>query len=105
MATNGCPAERGETRRSGQPYSKIAVDGVSDYIGGDPKLRATSERPSALKLQTWYDPQIAAVTSASDFDLRDLRRKPMTIYVAVAPGNIPRDCGPYCGCSGTRASI
>src|SRR6185503_17307626 len=24
------------------------------------------------------------------FDVRDLRRKPMTIYVAVAPGDIPR---------------
>ena len=77
-------------RRTGQPYSKIAVDGISDYIGSDPKLRNDITKTVSTKLQTWYDPQIAAVTSASDFDLRDLRRKPMTIYVAVAPGNIPR---------------
>jgi type IV secretion system protein VirD4 len=79
-----------ETRRTGQPHSKIAADGVSDYIGSDPKLRADIRKTVSTRLQTWYDPQIAAVTSASDFDLRDLRRKPMTIYVAVAPGNIPR---------------
>jgi type IV secretion system protein VirD4 len=77
-------------RRTGQPYSKIAVDGISDYIGSNPKLRNDITKTVSVKLQTWYDPQIAAVTSVSDFDLRDLRRKPMTIYVVVAPGNIPR---------------
>jgi type IV secretion system protein VirD4 len=80
----------GDSRRSGQPLSKLAVDGISDYVGSDPKLRADIRKTVSTRLQTWYDPQIAAVTSASDFDLRDLRRKPMTIYVAVAPGNIPR---------------
>lgn len=81
-----------EKRRSGLPYSKLAVDGVSDYVGGgdDGKLRNEIRKTVSTRLQTWYDPQIAAVTSASDFDLRDLRHKPMTIYVVVAPGNIPR---------------
>jgi type IV secretion system protein VirD4 len=56
----------------------------------DPKLRSDIRETVNTRLQTWFDPQIAAVTSTSDFDLRDLRRKPMTVYVAVAPGNIPR---------------
>lgn len=71
-------------------YSRIAVNGVSDYVGGDPKLRADIRKTVSVKLQSWSDPQLAAVTSASDFDLRNLRRKPTTIYVVVAPGNIPR---------------
>ena len=79
-----------ESRRSGRPLSQIAVDGVSGYVGSDAKLRGDIRSTVATKLQIWSDPQLAAVTAASDFDLRDLRRKPMTIYVAVAPGNIPR---------------
>ena len=42
------------------------------------------------RLQVWHNPRIAAATASSDFDVRDLRRQPMTIYVAVAPGDIPR---------------
>lgn len=83
-------AQVARSRMSGRPYSQIAVDGVSDFIGSDPKLRGDIRKTVSTRLQTWSDPQIAAVTSASDFDLRDLRRKPMTIYVSVAPGNIPR---------------
>jgi type IV secretion system protein VirD4 len=41
-------------------------------------------------LQAWANPRIAAATSMSDFDLRDLRRRPMSIYVRVQPGNIER---------------
>lgn len=78
------------SRRNGSGYSKIAVDGVSDYCGSDPKLRNDIRKTVSTKLQIWSDPQLAAVTAVSDFDLRDLRRRPMTIYVSVAPGNIPR---------------
>jgi type IV secretion system protein VirD4 len=79
-----------QRRQTDMPYSQIAVDGISDYIGEDPKLRGDIRKTVSVKLQTWTDPQVAAVTGESDFDLRDLRRKPTTIYVAVAPGNIPR---------------
>jgi type IV secretion system protein VirD4 len=66
-----------ERRSTTNPYSRIVADGVSDYLSGD-------------RLQVWHNPRIAAATAASDFDLRDLRRKRMTIYVAVSPGDIPR---------------
>jgi type IV secretion system protein VirD4 len=82
-------AEKIDGRRStDEPYSQIAVDGISDYIGDDPKLRADIRKTVSTRLQIWSDPQLAAVTTGSDFDLRDLRRKPMTIYVVVAPGDI-----------------
>ena len=83
-------AKVADSRKSGRPYSQIAIDGISDFIGSDPKLRGDIRKTVSTRLQTWSDPQIAAVTSASDFELGDLRRKPMTIYVSVAPGNIPR---------------
>jgi len=36
-------------------------------------------------LTTWANPLVDAATSADDFDLRDLRKKPMSIYVGVTP--------------------
>ena len=45
---------------------------------------------TTTRLQSWFNPRIRAATEASDFDLRDIRRKPMTIYVRVQPGNIAR---------------
>jgi type IV secretion system protein VirD4 len=80
-----------DRRAAGRPFSQIAVNGISDYIGDDPKLRGDIRKTVSTRLQTWfYDPQICACTEASDFDLSDLRKKPMTIYVVVAPGDMPR---------------
>lgn len=75
-------------RGTENPYSQIAVDGISDYVGDDPKLRGDIRKTVSTRLQIWSDPQLAAVTSGHDFDLRDLRRTPMTIYVVVSPGDL-----------------
>lgn len=75
-------------RGTDSPYSQDAVDGLSDYIGEDPKLRGDIRKTVSTALQIWTEPYIAALTSGSDFDLRDLRRKPMTIYVIVPPSDI-----------------
>lgn len=78
----------GGRRGTEDPYSQDAVDGLSDYIGDDPKLRGDIRKTVSTALQIWTEPYIAAVTSGSDFDLRDLRRRPMTIYVIVSPSDI-----------------
>jgi type IV secretion system protein VirD4 len=80
----------GERRKTPNPYSRIVADGVSDYINGDIRQVDGIRKTVTTRLQVWHNPRIAAATGASDFDVRDLRRKLMTIYVAVAPGDIPR---------------
>lgn len=76
-------------RGSDLPFSQEAVDSISDYIcDDDPKLRGDIRKTVSTALQLWTEPHIAALTSGSDFDLRDLRRKPMTIYVVVSPADI-----------------
>jgi type IV secretion system protein VirD4 len=40
-------------------------------------------------LTTWSNPIVDAATSADDFDLRDLRKKKMAIYVATPPDYLP----------------
>lgn len=75
-------------RGTSNPYSQLAVDRVSDYVGTDDKLRSDIRKTISVKCQIWQDPRLAAVTSASDFKLADLRRRPMTIYVVVQPRDI-----------------
>ena len=41
-------------------------------------------------LLPWSDPILDAATSANDFDLAALRRRPMAVYVTVAPASLVR---------------
>lgn len=47
------------------------------------KERSGVKSNLTASLNFWANPVVDAATSASDFDLRDLRRKPMSIYVAI----------------------
>jgi type IV secretion system protein VirD4 len=75
---------------SGPRYSQIAVNGLSDLFGGAVDQVQSIRKTVSTRLQAWFNPRIRAATNESDFDLRDLRRRPMTIYVTVAPGNMSR---------------
>jgi type IV secretion system protein VirD4 len=79
-----------ERRPTITPYSRVVADGMSDYINGDIRQVDGNRKTVTTRLQVWHNPRIASATAVSDFDVRDLRRKPMTIYVAVAPGDILR---------------
>lgn len=75
---------------AGNPLSQLAIDGASDYAGNDTKLRNEIRKTVSTRLQLWASPKTNAVTAVSDFDLREFRRKPTTLYVVAAPGNIAR---------------
>jgi type IV secretion system protein VirD4 len=78
-------------RAAGGPgYSQIAVDGASDYLNGSTDQVGGIRKMTSTRLQSWFNPRIAAATAVSDFDLRQIRRRPTTIYVTVQPGNIAR---------------
>lgn len=79
-----------DRRISGPPYSRLVVEGISDFLSGHPDMIESVRKTLSVRLASWQNPRTAAATNRSDFDLRDFRRKPMTLYVTVAPGNIPR---------------
>jgi type IV secretion system protein VirD4 len=80
-----------QRRSSGaRGYSQIAIDGLSDYLNGSTEQVGGIRKMTSTRLQSWFNPRIAASTAASDFDLAQIRRRPMTIYVTVQPGNIAR---------------
>ena len=67
-----------------EPYlPRLARDSLAAFINKAEKERSgvRSELTSALKI--WANPLIDGATSGSDFDLRQLRRKPMSIYIGV----------------------
>ena len=67
-----------------EPYlPRLARDSLAAFINKAEKERSgvRSELTSALKI--WANPLIDAATSGSDFDLRQLRRKPTSIYIGV----------------------
>lgn len=53
------------------------------------KERSGVKSAMSQALQLWKSPEIDAVTSASDFSLKELRRSKTAIYVGIATGDIP----------------
>jgi len=78
-------------RNTSQPYTRAVVDGINGYLSADARLGGSIAKAVTTRLQIWSNPRVAAATSATDFDLRDIRREPMAIYVGVSPGDIPRN--------------
>jgi type IV secretion system protein VirD4 len=61
------------------------------YLGCDGQMGQGITKDVTTKLQIWSNPRVAAATNATDFDLREIRRKPMSVYIGVSPGDIPRN--------------
>ncbi len=78
----------------GRPYSQTVVDALADYLGhntkdGDANRLGDSIRTEiTTALQAWSNPRIVAATSETDFDLADVRRRHMSIYVGVSLADI-----------------
>lgn len=63
-----------------QSYTSIASENTrSGIIGG---FRSS--------LELWMNPLVDAATSGNDFDLRDVRKKKMSIYIGITPDNLER---------------
>ena len=78
-------------RRTPQPYSRAVFDGISGYLSDDEKLGGSIRKTITAKLQIWSNPRVAAATNETDFDLREIRRRRMAIYIGVSPGDVPRN--------------
>lgn len=77
-------------RVAGRPYSNAVVMGVFNCLRGASDMVESFRAQVTAKLGTFNNLRVAAATSHSDFDVRLIRHEPMTVYISVAPGNIPR---------------
>jgi type IV secretion system protein VirD4 len=76
--------------RAGYPLSQEAVQSLYDVIDLAPTTASSIRKTFTSRLDLWLNPMIDAATSANDFDLRHLRKQPISIYVQINPDNIAR---------------
>ncbi len=74
--------------RAGYPLSQEAVRSLYDVIDLAPTTASSIRKTFTSRLDLWLNLMIDAATSANDFDLRDLRKRPISIYVQINPDNI-----------------
>jgi type IV secretion system protein VirD4 len=78
-------------RQSGKfPLSAECVRALYDVIDLAPVTASSVRKTFTSRLDLWANPLLDAATSGDDFDLRDLRKKPMSIYVCVNPDDLHR---------------
>jgi len=80
-----------DKRRRREPYSQAVIEGIEAFRAreGD-RLGNSIVATVTTALQIWQNPRVAAATNATDFDIRDLRRRPMAVYLGVAPSAVAR---------------
>lgn len=61
-----------------------------DFIALSPQTQSSVRKTFTAKLQLWTNPLIDAATSADSFNFYDLRRKRLSIYLGVSPGDLSR---------------
>jgi type IV secretion system protein VirD4 len=80
-----------EGRNSGtRPLSPECVRALYDVIDLAPVTASSIRKTFTSRLDLWLNPILDEATSESDFDLRHLRSKPMSIYVGVNPDDLHR---------------
>ena len=76
---------------AGNPLSNACVRALNSYISiSAENTRAGIMTSFRSRLELWMNPLVDAATSANDFDLRDVRKKKMSIYLGVTPDNLER---------------
>jgi type IV secretion system protein VirD4 len=77
--------------KAGNPYSGPCVRALNSYISiASENTRSGVMTSFRSKLELWMNPIVDAATSGNDFDLRDLRKKRMSVFVGVTPDNLKR---------------
>jgi type IV secretion system protein VirD4 len=75
---------------AGQPLSAGAASALSDFLSASDNTFASIKQTATSRMGLWLNPRVRAATDASDFDLRDLRRRRMSLYLCVSPDNLAR---------------
>ena len=79
-----------ERREAGRPLSEDTVGALSNFANSPDNTRGNIQASFAAPLKIFRDKLVAAATSGDDFDFRDVRKKRMSIYVGIRPGNLAK---------------
>ncbi|NUR44792.1 MAG: type IV secretory system conjugative DNA transfer family protein [Sphingomonas sp.] len=70
--------------------SRHCVTALNDFLAASENTLNSVRKTVTARLGLWLNPRIDAATSTNDFDLRQLRQRPLSIYLGVTPDNLDR---------------
>ena len=74
-----------EAQDAGHPYSNNCVDALNRVLSNSDNTLAGIIATFNTALLSFQNPKVDLATSASDFDLREVRRRRMSIYFKIEP--------------------
>ncbi len=84
------PAAITDRARQGKPLSPGCVNALTDFCSASDNTFASIKQTITAKMGLWLNPRVDAATAGSDFDLRQIRQRPTSIYLAASPDNMVR---------------
>ena len=77
-------------RKAGAPLSDACTHALSDFCSASENTFASIKQTITSRMNLWLNPRVCAATEVSDFDLRDLRERRMSLYLTASPDNLAR---------------
>ena len=74
----------------GSHLSAGCVAALQDFCSSSENTFASVRQTITSRMSLWLNPRVCAATDASDFDLRALRERRMSLYLGVSPDNLAR---------------
>lgn len=74
---------------AGRPLSAGCAAALADFCSASENTFAGVKQTLTSRLGLWLNPRVCAATEASDFDLRDLRERRISLYLCVSPTTSP----------------
>lgn len=68
----------------------VAFMNLNNFVQKSEKEQSGVKSNLTSCLTLWDDPYIVAATSRSDFDIREMRKKPMTVYLGIPANQLER---------------
>jgi type IV secretion system protein VirD4 len=93
--TKGSPKQRfpeaiSARARAGEPLSTGCVSALTDFCSASDNTFASIRQTITSRMGLWLNPLVDVATAESDFDLRQIRERPTSIYLGASPDNITR---------------
>lgn len=79
-----------QRRAANDPLSEACISALNDWISSSANTFTGIRQSVSAKINLWINPYVDAATSESDFDLREFRSRPISLYLGVSPDNIER---------------
>lgn len=77
-------------QKSENPLSDECFLALKEYLDTPHKTRGSVRKGFTSALELFLNPVIDAATAGNDFDLRDLRKKRISIYIGITPDDLER---------------